>query len=191
MILFSSLGATRHSSFTRSTNYISITFKPRNLIGIRMLTGSLPFLFGTIILAVPAFSANATDWSTRSIYQVTRRGAQIDTRLTTGFQVITDRFATTNDSTLPCDTGARQYCGGSWSGITRHLDYIQSMGFDAVWISPVSANIEGVTPQGEAFHGCVVVPADYRESRRANSLSLPQVLDQGPLLPEPPFWYRR
>ncbi|KAI9465024.1 glycoside hydrolase family 13 protein [Lactarius psammicola] len=101
-----------------------------------MLASLLASLFGTIILAVPAFSANATDWSTRSIYQV-----------------ITDRFATPNDSTVPCDTGARKYCGGSWSGIVKHLDYIQSMGFDAVWISPVSANLEGATSQGEAFHG--------------------------------------
>jgi len=27
------------------------------------------------------------------------------------------------------------------------------MGFDAVWISPIVANIEGVTPEGEAYHG--------------------------------------
>lgn len=47
------------------------------------------------------------------------------------------------------------YCGGTWKGIVNHLDYIQSMGFDAVWISPVSANIEGNSSQGEAFHGCV------------------------------------
>ena len=71
-------------------------------------------------------------------------------------QVVTDRFAIMNDSTTLCDTGARKYCGGTWNGITKHLDYIQSMGFDAVWISPVSANLEGVTSQGEAFHGCVV-----------------------------------
>lgn len=37
----------------------------------------------------------------------------------------------------------------------NHLDYIQSMGFDALWISPVSANFEGNSSQGEAFHGCV------------------------------------
>jgi Alpha amylase, catalytic domain len=40
----------------------------------------------------------------------------------------------------------------------NHLDYIQSMGFDAVWISPISANLEGATSQGEAFHGCVRRP---------------------------------
>lgn len=27
------------------------------------------------------------------------------------------------------------------------------MGFDAVWISPVTAQIEDVTPYGEAYHG--------------------------------------
>lgn len=56
---------------------------------------------------------------------------------------------------MPCDAGERKYCGGSWKGITNHLDYIQGMGFDAVWISPVSANFEGNSSQGEAFHGCV------------------------------------
>ncbi|KAI9443463.1 glycoside hydrolase family 13 protein [Lactarius indigo] len=81
-----------------------------------MLANTLASLFGTIILAIPA---------TRSIYQV-----------------VTDRFATPNDSTAPCDAGARMYCGGSWT-----------WDFDAVWISPVSTNLEGTTPQGEAFHG--------------------------------------
>jgi alpha-amylase len=41
----------------------------------------------------------------------------------------------------------------------NHLDYIQSMGFDAVWISPISANLEGATSEGEAFHGCVRRPS--------------------------------
>jgi alpha-amylase len=68
-------------------------------------------------------------------------------------QLITDRFATTDDAARPCDTSQRKYCGGTWEGIIHHLDYIQSMGFDAVWISPVVANIEGTTAYGEAFHG--------------------------------------
>lgn len=33
------------------------------------------------------------------------------------------------------------------------LDYIQGMGFDTVWISPIIQNIGGTTAQGEAFHG--------------------------------------
>jgi hypothetical protein len=43
----------------------------------------------------------------------------------------------------------------------NHLDYIQGMGFDAVWISPVSANLEGATSQGEAFHGYVCLSSRH------------------------------
>lgn len=69
---------------------------------------------------------------------------------------MTDRFALSdNSSSEACDTAAKNYCGGSWQGITNQLDYIQSMGFDAVWISPVTANIEGNTTGGEAYHGWV------------------------------------
>ncbi len=47
-------------------------------------------------------------------------------------------------------------CGGSWIGITEHLDYIQNMGFDAIWISPVVENIDDKTPYGEPYHGYVI-----------------------------------
>ncbi|KAI0301148.1 glycoside hydrolase family 13 protein [Multifurca ochricompacta] len=101
-----------------------------------MLVSLATSIFGVIFSAAPVLAANATEWSSRSIYQL-----------------ITDRFATSDDTPVPCDTGARKYCGGSWKGVTNHLDYIQSMGFDAIWISPVSANLEGATSRGEAFHG--------------------------------------
>jgi alpha-amylase len=48
----------------------------------------------------------------------------------------------------------RTYCGGSWAGITHHLGYIQDMGFDAVWISPVVKNVDG-TAYGDGYHGRV------------------------------------
>jgi alpha-amylase len=51
------------------------------------------------------------------------------------YQVLTDRFATTNGSAPDC--WIRSYCGGTWKGLENKLDYIQGMGFDAVWISPV------------------------------------------------------
>ncbi|KAF9467000.1 glycoside hydrolase family 13 protein [Collybia nuda] len=92
----------------------------------------LPALF----LAQSAFAATADEWRGRSIYQL-----------------LTDRFATTNNSSSPCDTTSRKYCGGTWKGITAHLDYIQAMGFDAVWISPIVENLEGETAYGEAYHG--------------------------------------
>lgn len=40
----------------------------------------------------------------------------------------------------------------------KHLDYIQGMGFDAIWISPVVGNIEGNTSYGEAYHGTFPFP---------------------------------
>lgn len=61
---------------------------------------------------------NATEWQQLSIYQV-----------------VTDRFATTNQSSPEC--WIRGYCGGTWKGIENNLDYIQGMGFEAIWISPM------------------------------------------------------
>ena len=39
------------------------------------------------------------------------------------------------------------YLGGSWNAMAEKLDYIQGMGFDAIWISPVIDNVEG------GYHG--------------------------------------
>ena len=39
------------------------------------------------------------------------------------------------------------YCGGSFKGITENLDYIQGLGFDAIWISPIIKNWDG------GYHG--------------------------------------
>ncbi|OBT77181.1 hypothetical protein VF21_05126 [Pseudogymnoascus sp. 05NY08] len=67
------------------------------------------------------------------------------------YQVLTDRFATTDGSSPSC--GITDYCGGTWKGLENKLDYIQGMGFEAVWISPVVHNIDGSTPAGYAYHG--------------------------------------
>ncbi|KAJ7159673.1 glycoside hydrolase family 13 protein [Mycena filopes] len=91
--------------------------------------------FLSLLLASPALAASADDWSKRSIYQL-----------------VTDRFAISNDTAVPCDTSLRAYCGGTWAGITNHLDYIQAMGFDAVWISPIVENVED-TAYGKGYHG--------------------------------------
>lgn len=84
-----------------------------------------------------ASAATSPEWRSRSIYQV-----------------LTDRFARTDGSTIaPCNTGDRVYCGGTFKGIQNHLDYIQGMGFDSVWISPVTAQLTGQTAYGYAYHG--------------------------------------
>ncbi|OBT65738.1 hypothetical protein VE03_03348 [Pseudogymnoascus sp. 23342-1-I1] len=70
------------------------------------------------------------------------------------YQVLTDRFARTDGSTTAtCNTGDQVYCGGSWTGIVNHLDYIQGMGFTAVWISPVVQQVYGQTSDGSSYHG--------------------------------------
>ena len=55
-------------------------------------------------------------------------------------------------SSPTCNTEDRRYCGGTYKGVINKLDYIQNMGFDAIWISPIVANV-GNTSYGEAFHG--------------------------------------
>ncbi|KAK7408531.1 hypothetical protein QQX98_009291 [Neonectria punicea] len=89
--------------------------------------------------ATSAAALSADAWSKQSIYQV-----------------LTDRFARSDGSvSAACDASKAQYCGGSFSGLTKKLDYIQGMGFTAVWISPIVANIEVPADQGwgQAYHG--------------------------------------
>lgn len=78
-------------------------------------------VLGTLSLSdLPAVQAlSPAQWRSQSIYQV-----------------LTDRFARTDGSTTAtCNTGDQVYCGGSWTGIVNHLDYIQGMGFTAVCYS--------------------------------------------------------
>lgn len=64
-----------------------------------------------LAMANVAFGLSTTEWQSQSIYQV-----------------ITDRFAKSDNNTDACaDLGV--YCGGTWQGITNQLDYIQNMGF--------------------------------------------------------------
>jgi|SRR5579862_1318263 len=59
-------------------------------------------------------AAGSDEWRRRSIYQL-----------------MTDRFARTNDNdNSPCDV--LKYCGGTYQGLIHHLDWIQDMGFTAV-----------------------------------------------------------
>lgn len=71
------------------------------------------------ISALPcAVALTAAEWRSQSIYQV-----------------LTDRFSLTNGATnSPCNTGDQVYCGGTWQGIIKNLDYIKNMGFTAVCV---------------------------------------------------------
>ncbi|WVQ76873.1 hypothetical protein IAR50_006547 [Cryptococcus sp. DSM 104548] len=92
------------------------------------LLALLPFL-------ALSHAATSADWRSRSIYQI-----------------ITDRFAPPSSDTS-CPVGSTSYCGGTWQTIIDKLDYVQALGFDAVWISPTALGVEGSTEYGEGYHG--------------------------------------
>lgn len=72
-------------------------------------------LISTVVSTTLA--ATTADWRTKSVYQV-----------------ITDRFALADGSSPVCNVGERLYCGGTWKGIMNKLDYIQDLGFNAIWM---------------------------------------------------------
>ncbi|TYJ55528.1 hypothetical protein B9479_003800 [Cryptococcus floricola] len=98
------------------------------MAAVSKLLALLPFL-------ALSQAATSAEWRSRSIYQI-----------------ITDRFAPPSSSTS-CNLGSTSYCGGTWQTIIDKLDYVQSLGFDAVWISPTALGVEGSTEYGEGYHG--------------------------------------
>eukprot|EP01022_Parablepharisma_sp_SALTPOND_P029956 TRINITY_DN74_c0_g2_i2.p1 TRINITY_DN74_c0_g2~~TRINITY_DN74_c0_g2_i2.p1 ORF type:complete len:465 (-),score=24.10 TRINITY_DN74_c0_g2_i2:75-1469(-) len=89
----------------------------------------LSTLLFTILLGIALAGHSKEEWKSRTIYQV-----------------LTDRFARSNNDRSPCRNHG-DYCGGTYRGLIRDLDYIQEMGFDAIWISPVVDNID------HGYHG--------------------------------------
>ncbi|KAJ5457040.1 hypothetical protein N7530_012314 [Penicillium desertorum] len=90
-----------------------------------------------LVAAGTVHAASRDQWLGRSIYQV-----------------VTDRFARSdNSTTASCNAGLGEYCGGNFQGIINKLDYIQELGFDAVWISPVQSQESTRTADLSAYHG--------------------------------------
>lgn len=61
-------------------------------------------------------------------------------------QLLTDRFAKDSDDSGSCGD-LSSYCGGTFNGIKRKLDYIQGLGANAIWISPIPLQTDG------GYHG--------------------------------------
>lgn len=88
-----------------------------------------------LLAAASVVKALSTEeWQTQSVYAL-----------------ITDRFArsSTANASEECSS-YRSYCGGTWKGIEEHLDYIQGMGYTAIWISPITKQLDPPT-----LFGCV------------------------------------
>jgi alpha-amylase len=120
----------------------------------------LALIFISVLIATTQ-AATASDWRSRSIYQI-----------------VTDRFSPPASAGAPsCSVADRKYCGGTWQGIIDRLDYIKGMGFDAVWISPVVDNIPENTPYGEAYHGRPILESKTTLSlTKADSLRFRRLL---------------
>ncbi len=70
------------------------------------------------------------------------------------YQILVDRFADGDDANnFSLDpTGMARYHGGDWRGIEDKLDYIESLGVTALWISPVIKNVE-TDANVDGYHG--------------------------------------
>ena len=97
---------------------------------------SLSIFFKILFFSNYVFCASHSkeEWKSRSIYQI-----------------LTDRFALTNDNDKIQCSALNVYCGGTFQGIKKHLDYIKGMGFDAIWISPPLKNRQ------DSFHGYHII----------------------------------
>lgn len=89
----------------------------------------------------PSTPPRITDWRDRVIYQI-----------------VTDRFANGDpsndeaDGIAPIPGDLRRVQGGDFRGILEHLDYIEALGANAIWISPIVANVPR-TDVGDGYHG--------------------------------------
>jgi hypothetical protein len=75
-------------------------------------------VFSALLSATAALAADTDAWKGRSIYFA-----------------LTDRIERNNGDQTRCNN-LGNYCGGTFRGIQTQLDYIQGMGFDAIWITP-------------------------------------------------------
>ena len=70
--------------------------------------------------------------------------------------LLIDRFARSGaEAANTTGCGGSGWCGGTLRGVLDHLDYIQGMGFECVWVSPVVEQPKGECgASGTGYHGC-------------------------------------
>ena len=62
------------------------------------------------------------------------------------YMVMIDRFAHPDANAAHCN--GDDWCGGTLQGLTAQLDYIKSMHFDCIWITPVTEQYKGTMCMG-------------------------------------------
>lgn len=68
--------------------------------------------------------------------------------------IVADYFADPTPATNLSNNCAGQiWCNGTIKGITNHLDYIQGMGFEGIWVTPLVKQFYGPDPDGRSGYG--------------------------------------
>ncbi|CAE7825064.1 mde5 [Symbiodinium sp. CCMP2592] len=69
--------------------------------------------------------------------------------------IVTDYFADPHTYPPPSDADCapQGWCNGTIKGITNHLDYIQGMGFEGIWITPAVLQFYGPDPDKQSGFG--------------------------------------
>eukprot|EP00322_Chrysochromulina_rotalis_P000658 CAMPEP_0115880548 /NCGR_PEP_ID=MMETSP0287-20121206/27939_1 /TAXON_ID=412157 /ORGANISM="Chrysochromulina rotalis, Strain UIO044" /LENGTH=938 /DNA_ID=CAMNT_0003336385 /DNA_START=211 /DNA_END=3023 /DNA_ORIENTATION=+ len=75
----------------------------------------------------------------------------------TVYMVYVDRYALSSGNMNQPQCFGDLWCGGTLRGLTNHIDYIELMGFDCLWITPVVEQFDGTNCFsswcGTAYHG--------------------------------------
>jgi hypothetical protein len=160
------LTATSHLALFPRPSKPRQSHSPFSFLSLFLTMVNLKALAISTFFFVSSLAASSNDWRSRSIYQVSPSSSLLHMHSCDPHQLVTDRFALTDGSGPACSTGDRVYCGGTYQGIIHHLDYIQNMGFDAIWISPVVSSFEGPSAYGEAYHGFVSLSSLWKSRLR-------------------------
>nr|AWM99293.1 glycoside hydrolase family 13 [Rhizophlyctis rosea] len=129
---------------------------------------ALTLLLSTFLILTTHAIPSVNDWKSRTIYQI-----------------VTDRFARTDGVDYPCEN-LRNYCGGTWKGIQNRLDYIQYLGFDAIWISPIPESM--LREEGFMLSGGCASRSELHYHRCGHGISW--LLDNQPIQPQPSIRHR-
>jgi glycosidase len=88
-------------------------------------------------------------------------------KTTTVYHIFLDRFYGFQDN---MDAKKPVFCGGTINGVIKKLDWIQSMGFDTVWISPFYTT--------SAYHGYHITDFDQVDRRFGTSDDITDLIHQ-------------
>ena len=105
------------------------------------MTQKMTFLWTLLVIIgnlTNADKSNKKDFTEVSTQHYVRDPSEWKSRVV--YQLLTDRFSHgANDPITEC-VDLRGWCGGTFKGIKAKLEYLENLGIDAIWISPIVKN---------------------------------------------------